>query len=264
MVCFGCCWSFYYSSTYSYVPSWNFGGGLLSLLLGFFLNSSTYLPSRKFCGVLLWFLLQHLPVIKEVLWCFVVVSVATPTFHQGSACGVLLWLLLQHLPAIKEVLWCFVVVSVAAPACHQGSSVVFCCGFCCSTCLPSRKFCGVLFWFLLQHLPAIKEVLCCFVVVSVAAPTCHQGSSVVFCCGFFAAPTCHQGSAVVFCCGCCCSTFLPSRKCGGVLLWFLLQHLPAIKEVRWCFVVVAVGVLLEQGGFQIGRLRLFTLHLWIP
>jgi hypothetical protein len=53
MVCFGCCWSFNYSSTYSYLPSWNCGGGLLSLLLGFCLNSSTYLPSRKFGGSLL-------------------------------------------------------------------------------------------------------------------------------------------------------------------------------------------------------------------
>jgi hypothetical protein len=91
------------------------------------------------------------------------------------------------------------VVSVAAPTCHQGSAVVFCCGFCCSTYLPSRKCSGVLLWlllqhlpaikevmwwllwFLLQHLPAIEEVLWCFVVAAVAAPTCNQGSSVVFC-----------------------------------------------------------------------------------
>jgi hypothetical protein len=173
---------------------------------------STYLPSRKCGGVLLWLLLHYLPAIKEVRWCFVVVSVAAPTCHQGSAvmfrCGF-----------------------AAALTCLQGSGVVFCCGFCCSTYLPSRKCCGVLLWLLLQHLPAIKEVrwcllwfllqhllaikevLWCFVVVAVAAPTCHQRSAVVFCCSF------------------CCSTYLPSWKFCGVLLWFLLQHLSAIKEV---------------------------------
>jgi hypothetical protein len=170
-----------------------------------------------------------------------VVSVAAPTCHQGSAAvfccgcccstylpsrkcgGVLLWLMLHHLSAIKEVRLCFVVVAVAEPTCHQGSEVVFCCGCCCSTNLPPRKCGGVLLWLLLQNLPAIKEVRLCFVVVAVGAPTCHQGS------------------AVVFCCGCCCSTNLPPRKCGGVLLWLLLEHLPAIKEVRLCFVVVAVA-----------------------
>ncbi len=102
MVCFGCCWSFCYSSTYSYLPSWNCGGGLLSLLLGFCLNSSTYLPSRKFGGSLLWLLLEF--------------CLNSNTFlHQG---GGLLCLLLelyfkQHLPAIKEM-WAWLVVVVAS------------------------------------------------------------------------------------------------------------------------------------------------------